>query len=150
MRTVMGAILAAAMLIAGPGAVAQARTTSAAAQIHVRSWGRPGPAWGGPRAGWGGPGPRVWWGGRFGWGWGPRPWWGPGWYAYPAFPYAYTPPAVVVQPGPQTFIQQPPPPAGQPEAPTYWYYCAESRSYYPHVGECPGGWMTVVPPSSSP
>lgn len=155
MKTLAGAILAAVMLIAVAGTVERAWAGSAGPHhVNVRSWGRPGPGWGGPRAGWGGPGPRVWWGGRFGWGpWGPRPWWGPGWYGYPAFPYAYAPapPTVIVQPGPQTFIQQSPPPASQAEAPgTFWYYCAESRSYYPHVGECPGGWMTVVPPASSP
>jgi len=158
MKTLASAILAAVMLIAVAGTVERAWAGSPGPHhVNVRSWGRPGPGWG--RPGWG-PGPRVWWGG--GWGWGPRVWWGPGWWGYPTFPYAYAPPApaVVVQPAPQTFIQQiprpatalqqAPPPAGQAEAPgTYWYYCAESRGYYPHVGECPGGWLTVVPPGSS-
>jgi hypothetical protein len=97
-----------------------------------------------------------------GFGWGPRPWWGPGFYGYPAYPYAYPfaypyayPPAVVVQPTPQVYIEQapaaagPPPAAAQPGAPAYWYYCAESRTYYPYVRECPEGWMTVVPPPAS-
>jgi hypothetical protein len=30
-----------------------------------------------------------------------------------------------------------------------WYYCPDSRAYYPYVRKCPGGWETVpaVPPS---
>ena len=30
-----------------------------------------------------------------------------------------------------------------------WYYCADSRSYYPYVRDCPGGWQRVPaqPPS---
>jgi len=157
MKTLASAILAAGMLIAVAGTAERAWAGSPGAHhVNVRSWGRPAPGWGrpGPGPGWGrpgwAPGARVWWGG--GWGWGPRVWWGPGWWGYPAFPYAYAPsaPAVVVQPAPQTFIQQAPPPAGQAEAPgTYWYYCADSRSYYPHVAECPGGWLTVVPSPSS-
>ncbi len=26
-----------------------------------------------------------------------------------------------------------------------WYYCAESKTYYPYVKECPGGWQRVTP-----
>jgi hypothetical protein len=46
----------------------------------------------------------------------------------------------VIQPSPQTYIQQ-----GQEAPAQYWYYCEEARAYYPYVRECPGGWMTVVP-----
>ncbi|MGC2063744.1 MAG: hypothetical protein WA610_12260 [Thermodesulfovibrionales bacterium] len=33
-----------------------------------------------------------------------------------------------------------------------WYYCKESRAYYPYVRRCAGGWEKVpaVPPSSDP
>jgi len=33
-----------------------------------------------------------------------------------------------------------------------WYYCRESRAYYPYVRKCAGGWEKVpaVPPSSEP
>jgi hypothetical protein len=27
----------------------------------------------------------------------------------------------------------------------YWYYCADSRGYYPSVQQCPSGWLRVVP-----
>ena len=32
-----------------------------------------------------------------------------------------------------------------PPAPSYWYYCASTRTYYPYVSTCPEGWMQVVP-----
>lgn len=39
----------------------------------------------------------------------------------------------------------PAPAAAPAPTPAYWYYCAESRSYYPYVRECPGGWQEVAP-----
>jgi len=32
-----------------------------------------------------------------------------------------------------------------PAQSSYWYYCAESKTYYPYVKECPGGWQRVTP-----
>lgn len=26
-----------------------------------------------------------------------------------------------------------------------WYYCEQTRGYYPYVKECPGGWKRVPP-----
>jgi hypothetical protein len=63
-------------------------------------------------------------------------WWGP-------WPY-YSPPPVVVQPSSTTYLQQ------GPAAPTYWYYCQSPQGYYPYVTQCPGGWLTVVPPVQPP
>jgi hypothetical protein len=54
---------------------------------------------------------------------------------------------------PPVVVQQAPPVYIQPESPPlsgYWYYCQEPQGYYPYVTTCPGGWTTVVPPSSSP
>jgi hypothetical protein len=51
---------------------------------------------------------------------------------YAAPPVAYAAPPV--------YYPAPAPP------PVYWYYCRESQAYYPYVQECPGGWLTVVPP----
>ena len=69
-------------------------------------------------------------------------WLGPYWGAYgypPYYPYyPYEPVPVVAEP--QTYIQQP--------APSYWYYCEEAKAYYPYVQQCPGGWLTVVPPAA--
>ncbi len=91
-------------------------------------------------------GPRVGVGVTFGPYWG----WGPGWYypPYYYYPPAYYPPAVVTVPtAPPTYIEQ-----GQPEpvpgtqsqaAAGVWYYCGDSKMYYPYVRECAGGWEAV-------
>lgn len=82
--------------------------------------------------------------------------WGyyPPYYAYPAYAYpapAYAYPAPVYQPPVTGYIEQgyaqaAPAPA-QPQG--EWFYCAESKSYYPYVRECPAGWQRVPaqPPS---
>ena len=75
-------------------------------------------------------------------------------YYYPPYPYApyyypaYYPAPVVVQQQPAVYVeqpaaQQPAPAASQPQG--YWYYCADSRGYYPYVKECPAGWQRVAP-----
>jgi len=67
------------------------------------------------------------------------------WYYPPYPPYYYPyyyPPAVPA--APPTYIEQ----SGAQAAPSqssYWYYCAESKTYYPYVKECPGGWQRVTP-----
>ena len=50
----------------------------------------------------------------------------------------------------RVFAQQ-----GQPEPPpapasSFWYYCAESKMYYPYVQQCPTGWLKVVPKTAPP
>lgn len=70
---------------------------------------------------------------------------GPGWPGpWGPYPYLANPP-VMVQQTPPVYIQQP-----TPGATAYWYYCAQPRAYYPYVKACPGGWMTVVPPTAAP
>jgi hypothetical protein len=72
------------------------------------------------------------------------PWYYPPYYYYPPYP------PVVVRPAPTTYVEQ----GGAQSAPSprssYWYYCAESKTYYPYVKECPGGWMRVVPQTTPP
>jgi len=69
-------------------------------------------------------------------------WFGPAYYPryyYPPYYYAPVPDA------PPVYIEQG---EAQPAAPpqqAYWYYCAESKGYYPYVKECPGGWQRVAP-----
>jgi hypothetical protein len=66
------------------------------------------------------------------------PWYYPPYYYYPPYPVATVPAT------PQTYIEQ----GGAHPAPprtSYWYYCAESKTYYPYVKECPGGWQRVAP-----
>ena len=67
----------------------------------------------------------------------------PWWY----YPPAYYPPAVVTVPAsPPTYIEQgSPQPVPDQQQQGYWYYCKESKTYYPYVKECPGGWQRVTP-----
>jgi hypothetical protein len=64
-------------------------------------------------------------------------------YAYPAYRH---PSVVVVEPAaPPVYIERgagealPAPSQAQGD----WYYCAESRAYYPYVTQCPAGWQRV-------
>ena len=66
------------------------------------------------------------------------PWYYPPYYYYPPYP-----PVVAVPPAPTTYVEQGSPPAQN--APSYWYYCEASKTYYPYVKECPAGWLRVVP-----
>jgi hypothetical protein len=77
-------------------------------------------------------------------------------YYYPIAPapYYYGPPAVIVEPPPAPdYIEQ-----GQPQGPVNapggetdtqqansdtWYYCDDSRTYYPYVKQCSSGWRAV-------
>ncbi len=43
---------------------------------------------------------------------------------------------------------QPGPPPSS--ASSFWYYCADSKMYYPHVQQCPTGWVKVVPNTAPP
>jgi hypothetical protein len=156
MKKIMGPILAAVVLLLG---------TALPSYAGGGGWGGHGGG-GGGWSGHGGGGSWGWHGGGGNWGhsggvvfgtsvfvgpgfWGP--WWnGP---AYPYYPYPYysypyyggVPP--VVQQDPQVYIQQPEPQAQQAN---YWYYCQNPQGYYPQVQQCPGGWMTVVPPTTAP
>jgi len=67
-------------------------------------------------------------------------------YAPP--PYYYPPYAPVAMPAsPPQYIEhgdvQPAPPQQQSE--NYWYFCPETKGYYPYVQQCQGGWQRVVP-----
>ena len=61
----------------------------------------------------------------------------------PFFPPVYSSPTVVVPASPPVYIER------EPEQ-AYWYYCRESRAYYPYVKECPGPWQRVVPEPPPP
>jgi len=118
----------------------------------ARAWGPYGGGWhGGGRwygGHWGGHShvvvvPNFYAGGPYFWGAPYSPYWYgyPYPYAYAPYPYAYAPP-VVVQQAPQVYVQP-----AQPAAPAeqYWYYCQDPAGYYPSVGQCPSGWVRVVP-----
>lgn len=82
----------------------------------------------------------------FGFGW-PGYWYAPYPYYYYPPPYYYYPP-VVTAPAPTTYIER------ADERPVretrearrdWWYYCPETRTYYPYVKECANGWQKVEP-----
>ena len=104
-----------------------------------------GGSWGGWHGGnWGG-----WHGNSFGVVIG-VPFWAPGYYPYHnPYPYPY---AGAVQSQPQAYIERPAQSTqrSQPSTPSgLWYFCPGSKTYYPYVKECPGGWNTVIPRPSS-
>ena len=70
------------------------------------------------------------------------------WFPYSFYypPAYYYPPPVYYEPPPVYIQQQPLEPGAQP----YWYYCPNSRAYYPYVKECPGGWDRVPAQPSDP
>ena len=69
--------------------------------------------------------------------WGSAPYYGVPSYAPYYAEAAYAAPAYI----PQTYIEQ------QPIAPrvnvSNWYYCKESRAYYPYVRTCKAGWQAL-------
>ncbi len=75
------------------------------------------------------------------------PWGYPPYPMYPSYPAlnywppVYMPPIVVTPP--PVYVEQrqavPVLEAG------FWYYCNESRAYYPHVQQCAGAWQKVSP-----
>jgi hypothetical protein len=72
------------------------------------------------------------------------PWWGypdPSYHPYPYGPY-YGQPAVPVYQEPPVYVEQTAPPAPQPQ---YWYYCDDSKTYFPHVQTCATPWVRVMP-----
>ena len=84
----------------------------------------------------------VWIGPGWG-GWGP---WGWGVPAYPYYYGNYWPPAVIEREEPPVYVD----PTPQAEEQSYWYFCPDSRNYYPYVKKCPNGWLKVIPPAAPP
>ncbi|HWI79844.1 MAG TPA: hypothetical protein VNS31_11640 [Ramlibacter sp.] len=62
----------------------------------------------------------------------------PSWYLPDAYGYGY--PLPVTMYTSPVYVEQ-----GDEAQSAYWYYCADSRSYYPYVQQCPSGWLRVVP-----
>jgi hypothetical protein len=76
-------------------------------------------------------------------------------YYYPVAPVPYYyPPAVAVPLEPDIHVEQGPPAAAQASTQTQadgsWFYCDASKTYYPYVKQCTGGWREVPthPPSN--
>ena len=63
----------------------------------------------------------------------------------------YYSPMVVAPSQPQTYIEQGgAAPAADPAQQGYWYYCAESRTYYPYVKQCAVPWQRAAPQPPPP
>ena len=83
------------------------------------------------------------------------PWYYRPYYSYPAYYPAYYPSYSVYEypAAPTVYYQQPVAPAVTvaPAAPTesgnWWYYCNDTRSYYPYVQSCASQWQRVAPQS---
>jgi hypothetical protein len=75
----------------------------------------------------------------------PGYWYGPPpYYYYP--PYYYPPyPPVVVPSSPPVYVERNDLSSTPDRAGAYWYYCADTKSYYPYVKECPSPWQRVEP-----
>ncbi len=75
-------------------------------------------------------------------------WYYPSYYYPPAYYYPppYYPP-VIVQSSPPVYVERPAEPAAaqEPAQQGWWYYCEQTRGYYPYVKTCPGGWQRVAP-----
>lgn len=71
----------------------------------------------------------------------------PPYYYYPPayYPPAYYPPVVSVPSSPPVYIERGDAQPAPERAQSYWYYCPDSRAYYPYVKQCPGGWQRVAP-----
>jgi len=82
-------------------------------------------------------------------------------YSHPPYPYYY-PPVVVAPAAPPVYIeradnieerfqpqaqyQAPAPVQSQPSAPQNdWFYCPDSKTYYPYVQQCAVEWQRVTP-----
>ena len=68
------------------------------------------------------------------------------WY-YPGPYYSSYPTVVEVAPAAPTVYMEKPR-AAQPaaaDAGSWWYYCNESKTYYPYVRECASPWQRVAP-----
>jgi hypothetical protein len=70
--------------------------------------------------------------------------WGPWWNA-PVYQYYWEPTFDIEEQSPVYSV-----PAPQSEEQYYWYYCPDSRNYYPYVKKCPEGWLKVVPSPAPP
>ena len=94
-----------------------------------------------------------------GWGWGAgavigsaivasalvSPWYYRPYYYEPVYP---TTVIEVAPPAPTVYYQQPSAPAvaaAPADSGNWWYYCNESKTYYPYVKECPSPWQRVAP-----
>jgi hypothetical protein len=68
---------------------------------------------------------------------------GPAWY-YPP-PYYYYPPVVAVPSEPTVYVERGNSYSPPEQSQGYWYFCPETKTYYPYVSQCAKGWQKVSP-----
>lgn len=95
----------------------------------------------------------------FNFGYSPYPYYGAPYYGSPYYyspaPVYYPPvqPAPVIyterRDDPQIRTQEAPRNSSQNIQASWWYYCVDSKAYYPYVNKCPGGWLRVAPQPAS-
>lgn len=77
------------------------------------------------------------------------PYYAPSYYYPPTYSYPpsyYYPPAVAGPAYAPAYAGQGTVQAAPVQAQAnWWYYCADAKSYYPYVRECPAGWVRVSP-----
>lgn len=69
--------------------------------------------------------------------------WSSHWYRphyYPSYPRT-----VVIQRQPEVYVQREVAAVPSGTQQDYWYYCPDSRTYYPYAQTCPSPWLQVVP-----
>ena len=64
---------------------------------------------------------------------------------YPPPPVYYYPPPVAAIPAPSPVYIERGDAQSAPSAESYWYYCPDSKTYYPYVRECASEWQRVSP-----
>jgi hypothetical protein len=65
-------------------------------------------------------------------------------YYYPP-PAYYYPPPVYAAPAAAPVYVEPPQAQAAPQAENFWYYCPDSKTYYPYVKSCASAWQRVKP-----
>ncbi len=138
MRTATLITALAAVLTATAGAALPDVALADNVKVHGRYYGPPGHRYYGPKSSFsiylGAPYPYY------------RPYYRPYYYPPPyAYPYYYAPPVVAVPAQPPVYIEKGGSAAAPDEGTAYWYFCPDSRAYYPYVKQCPGGWERQVP-----
>lgn len=73
---------------------------------------------------------------------GPAFWYYPAPYYYYPPPYYY-PPVATVPATPPVYVERSDQSAERPAS--YWYYCRDTKTYYPYVKECASPWQRVEP-----
>lgn len=84
----------------------------------------------------------------FAYGYGYRPYY-PYYYPPAYYPYAVPAPVVVQPASPPVYIERSDEQAAAPGSSDYWYYCPDTKSYYPYVGSCASPWQRVAPQPQS-